>query len=442
MKSDFICLRKHLFRDSIYHIDIQNDKLLLLNTEGLTKYSISLNWSVEISWNNLNSDPAFGLVINQKIKWFHAKPKIIETLRTTLKKRITSTDFQVFYNLGSHISKGQNSYCYEFISNGDYQLNYVAKLIKQEQIRDINQLYNELNILKILNHQGLPKLVEFFRTNNTYYIVMEKIEGQKLSRLNSTKKQQLSLIQIQSIIIECLKILQYLEQIQVIHRDIQPDNIIYDQKLQTASVRLIDFAKASISGSDQKILGTPGFIAPEILRENKYSTESDMFSLGCVFYKLLVKQDLFQGVSRDDTLKENQKCLFNLRNLQLIRIPQSAQHLLSQMLQIDPKQRIKPIEALNHHFFKENMDNLASPKIRAKNLSLHQSIHNLDAILTSPSQNQLILLDQQIRIDYFQNELPPINQVPVMKQVKGGYRSSPQTETDTSKKSQTENISN
>ncbi|CAD8153955.1 unnamed protein product [Paramecium octaurelia] len=420
-------------------------------TEGLTKYSISLNWSAEISWNNLNSDPAFGIVINQKIKWFHAKPKIIETLRAALKKRITSTDFQVFYNLGSHISKGQNSYCYEFISNSDYQLNYVAKLIKREQIRDINQLYNELNILKILNHQGLPKFVEFFRTDNTYYIVMEKIEGQKLSRLNSTKKQQLSLIQIQSIIIQCLKILQYLEQIQVIHRDIQPDNIIYHQNMQTSSVKLIDFAKASISGTDQKILGTPGFIAPEILRENKYSTESDMFSLGCVFYKLLVKQDLFQGISRDDTLKENQKCLFNLRNLQLIRIPQSAQHLLSQMLQIDPKQRIKPIEALNHHFFKEPIENLSSPKMSTRNLPLKQSIHNLDSILTNPSQNQLNLLDQQILIDYFQNELPPINSVPVMKQVKGGYRFTPQAETDiiknceatsTSKKSQTENISN
>lgn len=49
---------------------------------------------------------------------------------------------------------------------------------------------------------------------------------------------------------------------------------------------MIDFAKATIIGTDQKILGTPGFIAPEILKENKCSTDSDMFSLGCVFYKL------------------------------------------------------------------------------------------------------------------------------------------------------------
>ncbi|CAD8045470.1 unnamed protein product [Paramecium primaurelia] len=378
-------------------------------------------------------------MFNSKIKWFHAKPKTIEMLRNAIKKHITSTDFQIFYNIGSHISKGQNSYCYEFIQNNDDKLNYVVKLIKREQIGDLNQLYNELNILKILNHPGLPKFIEFFKTNNTYYIVMERIEGQKLSRLNSTTKQQLSLIQIQQIIIECLKILQYLAQIQVIHRDIQPDNIIYDQKLQNASVKLIDFAKATIIGTDQKILGTPGFIAPEILKENKCSTDSDMFSLGCVFYKLLVKQDLFQGVNREEIMKENQKCLFNLKNLQLIRIPQSAQHLLSQMLSLDPKQRIKPNEAINHHFFKESIDISSSPKFSTRNLSLSKSIRNLEAILTSPTQNQQNLLDQQILIDYFQNELPPINQVPVMKQVKGGYRFTNSTDTNTQKKLKTEN---
>lgn len=36
-------------------------------------------------------------------------------LRTAIKKHITSTDFQIFYKIGSYISKGQNSYCYEFI---------------------------------------------------------------------------------------------------------------------------------------------------------------------------------------------------------------------------------------------------------------------------------------------------------------------------------------
>ncbi|CAD8071461.1 unnamed protein product [Paramecium sonneborni] len=431
MKSDFICHRKHLFRDSIYQIEIQNDKLLLLNTQGFVKYSLSLTWSVEINWKISSTDQAFGFQIDQKFKWFYAKPKIIETLRAALKKHITSKDFQIFYNIGSHISKGQNSYCYEFFKNNDDKLNYVVKLIKREQIGEINQLYNELNILKILNHPGLPKFVELFNTNNSYYIVMEKIEGQKLSKLNSTQKQQLSLIQIQLIIFECLKILQYLSQIQVIHRDIQPDNIIYDSKVQTESVKLIDFAKATKVGTDLKLLGTPGFIAPEILQEKRYSTESDMFSLGCVFYKLLVKQDLFQGINQEETLKENKKFLFNLKNLQLIRIPQSAQNLLTQMLEIDPKQRIKAKEAINHPFFKEQMDYSTSPKISTRNLSVSKSVRNLEGIMMSPNQNKLKALDQQILVDYFQNELPPMHQIPVMKQVKGGCRFSFNNSIDT-----------
>lgn len=61
--------------------------------------------------------------------------------------------------------------------------------------------------------------------------------------------------------------------------------------------------------------GTPGYVAPEILNlnyENKYTTKVDIFSSGCILYKLLTGKSIFGGKSFDDILIANKKCYIDL----------------------------------------------------------------------------------------------------------------------------------
>lgn len=54
--------------------------------------------------------------------------------------------------------------------------------------------------------------------------------------------------------------------------------------------------------------GSPGYLAPEILNKCGYSYKADIFSLGCVFYKLLTNKLLFSGNSNEDLVRKNFDC--------------------------------------------------------------------------------------------------------------------------------------
>jgi calcium-dependent protein kinase len=78
--------------------------------------------------------------------------------------------------------------------------------------------------------------------------------------------------------------------------------------------------------------GTPGYVAPEIANLKdlsfKYDKICDMFSVGCIFYKLITLKDIFPGTDYHEILKLNKKCLINLDNLSIYRTPPPALELI------------------------------------------------------------------------------------------------------------------
>jgi len=61
-----------------------------------------------------------------------------------------------------------------------------------------------------------------------------------------------------------------------------------------------------------KRCGTAGYVAPEVFRNYSYNEACDVFSLGCIFYKLITGNSLFKGKSTEEILMNNKKCRFML----------------------------------------------------------------------------------------------------------------------------------
>ena len=81
----------------------------------------------------------------------------------------------------------------------------------------------------------------------------------------------------------------HLHALNIIHRDLKPDNILFSQADPNSEIKIIDFglsSKFEDLASLSEIVGTPYFIAPEVLRK-KYGVESDIWSLGVIMYVLL-----------------------------------------------------------------------------------------------------------------------------------------------------------
>ncbi|CAD8158792.1 unnamed protein product [Paramecium octaurelia] len=417
MVEPIICFRKHLIGDQIYEIKFTENALTLTNPKkpGTPKYFFPLNWSSEIRWQLTPKENAFGFHTQpKKFKWFHAKQSDLLILKKILSKFVSFTKIQDFYEATELLASGSNSRVYQVVRKFDKNNNFVTKCITKETIQNcvekMNGLYNELNILKQLNHSNLPRFEEFYVGDGTYYIVLEYCQGQSLNSYLKELKHQLNVRIIQSILLEILQGVAYLHSLNIIHRDIKPENIILNIQEKKIDLKIVDFGLSVELGPNKELkkCGTPGFVAPEIinLKNEKYGLESDIFSVGCVFYKLLSRKDLFQGETQTEILSANRKCRFNIQNLSLIHIPQTAQNLLSEMLHEDPKLRIKAAQALQHTFFREKF----RTSIGNINLKL---IHAKGSFHTQKSNFKQQHSDDEILVDYFNNELPPINEIPV-----------------------------
>lgn len=87
----------------------------------------------------------------------------------------------------------------------------------------------------------------------------------------------------------------------IIHRDIKPENLMFVKK-NTFQIKIVDFGLAEYVDDSEALFkrsGTPGYVAPEILKDKPYGSKSDMFSLGVILYQLLTGCTPFFGDNLD-----------------------------------------------------------------------------------------------------------------------------------------------
>lgn len=141
-----------------------------------------------------------------------------------------------------------------------------------------------------MNSPYIVQLHEVFESQTQLVFIMDLASGENL--LGHVKEKAFEEQEAALIIKRVVEGLQYIHKKNIIHRDIKLENIIYDRKKQ--EVRIIDFGLSSyISnlGSLRKC-GTPGYVAPEILKNQDYNHAIDYFSLGVVLYAMYEREVL------------------------------------------------------------------------------------------------------------------------------------------------------
>lgn len=149
----------------------------------------------------------------------------------------------------------------------------------------------EADILKSLDHKGLPRLYDIYRENDHTYMVMEWIEGVDLERYITTRG-AMSEKKAAAIGTEILKILDYLHGLRpaLVYQDLKPANIML---MPDGHIKLVDFGTALVMnyGDEVKNLaGTVGYGAPEqrgICGERYANVRSDIYAWGAVMYSCL-----------------------------------------------------------------------------------------------------------------------------------------------------------
>ena len=202
---------------------------------------------------------------------------------------------------------------------------YAAKtiIIKNARQQKLLKYYiEEKNILLSLNHPFISKLINTFKTNYHLYFILEFINGLTISSYCRLRpKDDIRNINEMVFIASCLfSIVNYLESMRVIHRDIKPTNCIIEKD---GYIKLIDFGIAKdMTGKDytNTIIGTNHYISPEVIDGKGYSFETDYWSIGVLLYKFFFGYLPFGKGSN-----EQMKIYEEIKNSKLI-LPSDVKH--------------------------------------------------------------------------------------------------------------------
>jgi predicted Ser/Thr protein kinase len=217
----------------------------------------------------------------------------------------------------------------------------------------VERFQREARTAAQLEHPNIIPIYRVGRSGQVIYFVMKYLRGQSLSELMA-KRGRLEPPEIRRFLIEAGRALNYASQRGIVHRDIKPDNIMFDEH-GTCVVTDFGIAKAAsggrLTGTGMSI-GTPHYMSPEQARAQATDGRSDMYSLGVVAYQCLVGSVPFDG---EDSFSIGYKHIMDsLPEPQLVSADERRLWVvIRRLLAKDPQERFQTgaelIEALEGH---------------------------------------------------------------------------------------------
>ena len=165
---------------------------------------------------------------------------------------------------------------------------YAIKAISRKSVEREKMLakyfVNERNIMLSLDHPFIVKMVKSMKNAKFCFLLIEYVNGMNLDERISNRPNKKNIYELQFYIGSMLLMLDYLHKRQIAHRDLKPANIMINSD---GYLKMIDFGTAKIiKNYTTTIIGTPHYIAPEILRGKGYSLSCDFWSLGICMYEI------------------------------------------------------------------------------------------------------------------------------------------------------------
>ncbi|CAM9957537.1 unnamed protein product, partial [Hapterophycus canaliculatus] len=140
--------------------------------------------------------------------------------------------------------------------------------------------------MRELNHPNIVKIYEFFDdTPNYYYLVLELMKGGKLFDHIEFYDEDAA----RNVCSTLLKVMKHMHGLGVVNRDLKPESFLLASPGDDSRICLADVgcAVSILDGPVSEPCGTPGYMAPEILRNQPYTTTVDMWSIGVIFHIIL-----------------------------------------------------------------------------------------------------------------------------------------------------------
>eukprot|EP01116_Phalansterium_solitarium_P005805 TRINITY_DN178_c0_g1_i2.p1 TRINITY_DN178_c0_g1~~TRINITY_DN178_c0_g1_i2.p1 ORF type:complete len:259 (-),score=68.20 TRINITY_DN178_c0_g1_i2:443-1219(-) len=217
-------------------------------------------------------------------------------------------------------------------------------------------IQTEIDILRRVRHPFIISLKEMFETPTHIYLVMELVTGgevfDKIVERGAYSEKHAS-----KLIREVLDAISYLHKNGVVHRDLKPENLLYVNDHQDSDIKLADFGLSKIVGNSMLLntaCGTPGYVAPEVLKCIGYDKAVDLWSVGVILYILLCGFPPFYDENTSVLFEQIMLGKYQFTAPYWDHVSDSAKDLVRHLLVVDPTKRYTAQEALHHPWIAGN----------------------------------------------------------------------------------------
>ncbi len=237
------------------------------------------------------------------------------------------------YSIVDDLGRGGMGQVYKVTDNTDGSVK-ALKILKSGLVSQIDAFKEEFKLLTQLRYPYLVRVYDFgINEAGLPYFTMDYLLGGDIQ----SKASSVSLKEYYIMAIKALSALDYIHSRNIIHGDLKPSNIMFDE---LGNLKLVDFGLAIHLQSDKspKSSGTLEFASPEALQAHGISARSDLYSLGLVLYELLFNQPFYRGTT-SEMLSSKLSEQFELPSFPEEKGGSELRQALANLMQNDPDKR-------------------------------------------------------------------------------------------------------
>ncbi|KAJ3220109.1 hypothetical protein HDU67_006865 [Dinochytrium kinnereticum] len=266
------------------------------------------------------------------------------------KKDVFKKDLTDHYSIGKVLGKGSFATVKELTRKSDGK-KFAVKIIEKAGMKGKEAaIKGEIAVLKNMHHPNIIGLQDLYETGKQLYLVTDLATGgelfDKIVEKGSYTEQDAA-----KIVKQILEAIAYIHDMDIVHRDLKPENLLLLNDSEDSPIMITDFGLSKVAVSDdflQTACGTPGYVAPEVLRKTGHGKPVDIWAMGVITYVLLCGYTPFWGESQAELLQAILAGDFVFDDDPWAQISQAAKDFISLMLVLDPHQRPSARELLKN----------------------------------------------------------------------------------------------